>query len=283
MVYSFDFSAPASIQAEPERNISMNESRTREPNKAQQASYQPLSEIAPDLDCLFLDFDGTLVEFAEHPDQVDVPPQLQSDVTRLFNLFGGALAVVSGRRVNDIDRFLAPLLLPVAGVHGLMRRDAAGRLHQARYDEASLGALASRLQKFVDVNTGLLLERKPGSIALHYRRRPEMASACTAAIHSALETIGPAAGSYNIMAGKMVIEARASASTKAVAIAEFMTEPPFSGRRPIFAGDDITDEDGFIEINARGGISIKVGDGETEAACRVRDIAAFRQWLQSIG
>lgn len=234
-------------------------------------------------DCIFLDFDGTLVEFAEHPDEVVVKAGVREDVSRLSGALGGALAIVSGRKIDDIDHFLAPLVLPVAGIHGMIRRDAEGRLHQSGYDEKVQALLAHRLQAIVDIHDGLLLEQKPGSLAMHYRKRPDLESVCRNAMHSALEELGAKAQSYHLMSGKMVLEARASASTKASAIADYLGEVPFFGRRPVFAGDDVTDEDGFAEINDRGGLSIKVGNGETRATCRAHDIQAFQDWLHAIG
>ena len=229
--------------------------------------------------CLFLDFDGTLVEFAAHPDDVVLPAAVRDDIARLFGGLGGALAIVTGRRIEDIDAFLAPLRVPVAGVHGLIRRDAAGALHTAGFDEAALQRLTTRLQGFADRATGLLLERKPGSIALHFRKRPDLEAAAIAAMQEAIAATAPQAGSFHVMQGKMVIEARAADSTKAHAIRDFLAEAPFAGRRPVFAGDDVTDEHGFAEINAHDGISIKIGAGPTVADCRIATIGQFHAWL----
>lgn len=237
--------------------------------------------LEPARHCLFLDFDGTLVEFADRPDAVVLPETVRDDVARIHRLLDGAVAVVSGREIAVLDHFLAPLKLPVAGVHGLMRRDGRGQVHTASFDASMLERLAGQLETFCATRDGLILERKPGSIALHYRTRPDMEGACRTAMDSAITVAAGTGGRFHIMQGKMVIEARASSATKATAISAFMDEAPFAGRVPVFAGDDVTDEDGFAEVNAHGGLTIKIGDGDTRANHRMADVASFRNWLAS--
>ncbi|MGE3246710.1 MAG: trehalose-phosphatase [Beijerinckiaceae bacterium] len=241
----------------------------------------PPPAVLPDSASLFLDFDGTLVDFAAHPDEVVLPIRVRDDVARIGLKLGGALAIVSGRRIEDIDRFFAPLILPVAGVHGLFRRDSGGVLHSADFDAKALENLAGRLRGFTATEPGLLLERKPGSVAVHYRLRPELAAVCAEALVAAVGETG-ASGLFHVMHGKMVVEARASDMTKASAIAAFMREAPFAGRVPVFAGDDVTDEDGFREVETLGGVTIKVGTGTTLARYRVGSIGEFRDWLHHL-
>jgi trehalose 6-phosphate phosphatase len=129
-----------------------------------------------------------------------------------------------------------------------------------------------------DRETGLLLERKQGAIALHYRQRPELEDLCRDAMARAAEN----AGSITVRRGKMVVEVVGYPSNKGSAIESFLQEKPFLGRTPIFAGDDLTDEDGFALVNERGGLSIKVGPGDTKAHYRVEGRQELLAWLNSI-
>lgn len=230
---------------------------------------------------VFLDFDGTLVEFAAHPQDVRLKSGVREDIAGLAAQTAGALAIVTGRPIAEIDGFLAPLHVPVAGVHGMSRRDSTGQTHETSFDPADLARLRAPLQAFVAGRDGLLLEEKPGSLALHYRRRPELEDACRAAVAAALDSLDHPEDMH-VMRGKMVIEVRAGAKNKGQAIAEFMAEAPFAGRTPLFAGDDVTDEDAFAEVNRRGGITVKVGPGETCALYRAASIADFHCWLERL-
>ncbi len=232
----------------------------------------------PERYAFFFDFDGTLADIAEHPEQVEVSDQTRDVLSRLRETSVGAIAIITGRDIASIDHFLKPVTLPVAGVHGLTRRDVNGTLHHPDFDMTGLDTIAARLQPLVDREKGLLLEPKHGAIAFHYRQRPELEAVCVQAMEEAAE----AAGSITLRRGKMVIEAVGYPSDKGAAIDSFLQEPPFAGRVPIFAGDDLTDEDGFELVNARAGISIKVGQGETKAQHRVADREALLAWLNSI-
>lgn len=234
--------------------------------------------LAPDSDALFLDVDGTLLQIAPHPDAVRVPPGLLPQLDRLAARTGGALALVSGRSIDDLDRLFAPLRLPCAGVHGLERRTAAAVVH--RQDAAALLApLRPPLVAFVRAHDGLLLEDKGQSLALHFRNAPDRACDAEALLRRLIADNG---GALNLKGGKMVWEAVPASADKGTAIAAFMQEPPFAGRRPVFVGDDMTDEDGFAVVNAMGGVSIRVGRREvpTAARHRLRDEAAVFDWLR---
>lgn len=227
---------------------------------------------------LFLDFDGTLVEFADHPDLVLLSTATRRDLISVNAALNGALAIVTGRDIADVDRFLAPMQPAVAGVHGIKRRNANGIMQTSAFDAVSLMQLQDRLQTFVTGIAGLVLEVKSGAVALHYRTRPEMRAACIAAVEEATATTT----GFHIMHGKMVVEAKSNVADKGRAIADFMKEAPFKGRLPLLAGDDVTDECGFRVVNAMNGISIKVGAGDTEARFRAADTAAFVQWLGAL-
>ncbi len=227
---------------------------------------------------LFLDFDGTLVEIAPHPDAIHVEDETRETLAKLEKQLGGAVALITGREIQVVDGFLAPLRLPVAGVHGLRRRDAEGNLHGLNLDTGFVATVTKRLEPFVARHDGLFLEHKDVAVALHYRARPELGDRCVSMMDTAVRGVDGAL----ISRGKMVIEARSSAGGKRSALASFMMEPPFAGRIPVFAGDDITDEEGFEYINEQGGTSIKVGGGPTKARTRALDTQEFLSWLKDL-
>ena len=222
---------------------------------------------------LFLDFDGTLVDLAERPQDVFAPYGLLDTLERLRDLLDGALAIVSGRPIEQIDHFLAPLKLAAAGVHGAERRGADGAMTLA--DVASLHAIETAAQALVDAHPELLLERKRGSLALHYRAAPHLAEECTAAMRAAV------AGSPGVvlLPGKMVLEAKPDSVGKGTAIAALLGEAPFAGRMPVFIGDDVTDEAGFETVQAQGGVGVKVGLEATVAKHRLESPDAVRNAL----
>lgn len=241
---------------------------------------QPLTSfeyanLKPGETAVFLDFDGTLADFAENPDAVSVPLPTRDVLARLEDSTGGALAIITGRPIQEIDRFLAPLHLPVAGVHGLERRNAGGEHTATAVETGDFTTLKERLRPFTEANPGTLIETKAGSLALHYRRRPELEQESAAAVHDAVDGLS----GLQILQGKMVIEIKSGKATKADAVSAFMGEPPFRGRLPLFAGDDVTDEDAFKAVAQHGGISIKIGSGATGALLRAETTDAFRNWL----
>jgi trehalose 6-phosphate phosphatase len=224
----------------------------------------------------FLDFDGTLADFADDPAAVILPLAERRSLETIKHATGSAVAIVSGRSVLDLERFITPLGLPLAGVHGLERKNARGEMVRMPLDESGLQRAKTRLRAFSLAHAGILAEEKPGSIALHYRKRPELEAPCMAAAR-AIVNENPG---LKLLHGKMVIEIKAGHATKADAIRAFMEEEPFRGRRPVFAGDDATDEDAFPVVETLGGTSIKVGHGPTRAAYRAASIDEFRSWLE---
>ena len=227
---------------------------------------------------LFFDFDGTLADIAERPDEVQVSDDTRSILEALRAALQGAVAVISGREIDSVDQFLLPVQLAVSGVHGLTRRDAGGHMHAFMFDGDAIQDVATRLAPFLADHAGLLLERKGGAIALHYRQRPELEEACRAAMREAVAGLN----GFRLRPGKMVIEALAHESNKGAAIESFLAEPPFIGRVPVFAGDDVTDEDGFALVNSRQGISIKVGIGDTQARYRAGNTQELLSWLRDV-
>jgi len=226
----------------------------------------------------FFDFDGTLVDIAEDPQAVELRPEVRDHLDAIHRATGGATAVISGRPIHELDTFLSPLRLAVAGVHGLERRSADGIVTSVEVDDDLIREIARPIEAFARENEGLIAERKSGSVALHYRQRPDLEEACRA-LAAALQDRD---SRLRLLHGKMVVELKAGGRTKGDAIADFMAELPFRGRVPVFAGDDVTDEDGFRMLARWNGISIKVGEGATAATCRVANPAAFRDWLQAV-
>jgi len=223
---------------------------------------------------LFLDFDGVLAELAPTPDAVEVKPRVIAQLQTLNSTLDGALAVVSGRAMASLDELLAPLVLAVAADHGNARRTRDGALTLLNADAGpSVAALAAFLHAQFADDARIIVEPKPSAVAVHYRLAPERAEECVAIIAAAIADLPE----FSLIAGKMVIEARAAGASKGVAVESFMHEQPFVGRTPIFIGDDLTDEDGFAAAQALGGLGIKVGQGETGARYRIghtRDVPA---------
>ena len=228
---------------------------------------------------LFLDIDGTLLEYADTPDAVVVDGALRGLIGRLARRLQGAVALISGRGVVDVERLFAPLVVPVAGLHGVERRDAHGEIRRHALDNVALDSARARLSKAAASHFGLLFEDKGLNLALHYRRAPEAASLAEEAVRSAARDLGPR---FEIMKGKMVWEVKPSGYDKGTAIEEYLEEPPFAGRIPVFVGDDLTDEVGYEVINQRGGHSVKVGPGRTRAQWRLRDAHAVRGFLSAL-
>jgi len=227
---------------------------------------------------LFLDVDGTIVEIAATPAAVQVPACTIAALANARDRLGGAVALVSGRGLADLDRLFAPLRLPAAGAHGAERRTADGLVHTTP-DASSLAAAEQLLARWATAHEGALLERKHGSLALHYRNVPWLEPAARIVVAAAVAAVGPA---FHVQPGKKVLEIKAAAIGKGRAIAEFMAEPPFAGRRPVFVGDDLTDEDGFDTVNRLGGLSIAVGAARsTHARWRLDDEAQVSSWLES--
>lgn len=205
---------------------------------------------------LFLDFDGTLTDIAPRPQDVAVPAALPATLTSLSETLGGALAVVSGRRLEDLDRFLAPLRLPSAGQHGLEWRLApGGEPDNCGGDPALLDGLREQFAAIAERWPEIVIEDKVWSLSVHYRTAPEAESA----ILDAAATHLPPGDDLHLFRGKKVVEVKPTGVDKGRVLDRFLAVPPFAGRVPVFIGDDRTDEDGFARVNALGGVSIRVG------------------------
>lgn len=223
---------------------------------------------------LFLDFDGTLLSIAPRPQDVRVDDALIGLLGGLQGRLAGALAIVSGRPLRELDVLLAPMVLPAAGQHGVERRTVQGEVHW--YAPRAPAAAVRRLTAFAASRPGLILEDKGASLTLHYRLAPHLADAVQREMRALAEEFGPG---LQLLTGKKVYELKPVGVDKGVAIRLFMDERPFRGRRPVFVGDDATDEDGFEAVNLLGGHSVKVGAGQSAARFRLRDVSAVHAWL----
>ncbi|MBV9378148.1 MAG: trehalose-phosphatase [Alphaproteobacteria bacterium] len=238
----------------------------------------------PDIQsALFLDVDGTLLEIAARPELVLVPKDLPAQLARLSVQREGALALISGRPLAQLDRLFQPWRGAAAGLHGLERRRADGVVDRVldRNSAMALERLRPKLAALAASESGLRLEDKGGTLALHYRAVPHR----EAEIRALAEALRRDAGSVlRLIPGKMVVEFQPRSANKGQAIAAFLAEPPFTGRRPVFIGDDTTDEDGFVEIRRRGGIGIRVGlPCPTAAGYCLPNVTAVLAWLARSG
>src|SRR5258705_7221896 len=235
--------------------------------------------LSPGETAFFFDFDGTLVELAPTPDGVLVQPRVIDLLTELRSLTNGALAIVSGRGIDSIDAFLGMPDMPIAGLHGGERRDANGDTQRIGFHDERLLRMEQVLAEVVNANPGMLLEIKGAAVALHYRnapdREPIAREATTRLVAEYPET-------YVLQPGKMVYEIKPKDVDKGRSVRAFLDEPPFAGRTPIFAGDDLTDEKGFAVVNEFHGLSIKVGGGDTIARARIGSVGALHAWLSEI-
>jgi len=228
---------------------------------------------------LFLDVDGTLLEIAETPQAVHVPARLRHALTVAADREDGALALVSGRQICDLDELFQPQRFPAAGVHGLERRSAAGRLIAPAIDHHVLDQARAHLAQLQRLRPGLLIEDKRWALAVHYRKVPHLEDEIRAVMESLCRTLQP---DFRLQTGKRVIELKPALHSKRTAIANFMREPPFAGRLPVFIGDDDTDEDGFAAAEALGGFGVLVGPKRATAArLRLENVEAALAWLEA--
>lgn len=225
---------------------------------------------------LFLDADGTLLEIAETPSAVVVSAETRRLLQGLLAAFGGAVAIVSGRPIADIDRIFRIPALPLAGLHGLEWRDGTGSFDAWR-GLPSLKPLKDQIGRFAAPLDGVLVEDKGGTIAVHFRRVPSAAGK----VQAFLADLTAGRDDLVLLNGKMVTEIKPAGIDKGHAIQRFMAAPPFVGRRPVFAGDDVTDERGFAVVNGLGGLSVRVGNNaDTAARYRLPDVSALHRWLR---
>lgn len=225
---------------------------------------------------LFLDIDGTLLDLAPEPDLVTVPADLPALLDRLTIRFGGALSLVSGRTLDSIDR-LFPGGRDAVGCHGAEWRMADKT--SPRPSEVPF-AVTAPLAAAVARRKGLVMETKGVALAIHFREAPELAEEVR---ELAAAAITGAPAPLRLQEGKSVIEIVPAQCSKGGAIATFMRQPPYQDRRPIFVGDDLTDESGFETVNGLGGLAIHIGNAPwTAAGFRLSSPIALRRWLSTL-
>lgn len=248
-----------------------------QPARAQQA---PPPLRAGESLAWFFDVDGTVAEIVETPDAARVDAALADLIARLHRSAQGALALVSGRPIAEVDALFPGTRYAVAGQHGIERRGADGRLVRATDRVLPLDDARRYLETIVARHPGLRLEVKPASLALHYRQAPRLAGF----VHRTMRTLAGGLGDeYRLQPGKRVLELLPQGPDKGTAVRAFLAEPPFEGRTPVFVGDDLTDEHAFAIVNERDGYSVKVGPGPTIARWRLPSVTAVRTWLEEEG
>ncbi len=226
---------------------------------------------------LFLDFDGTLVELADAPDAIAVPAALVPMLERIRRRLDGRIAIVSGRSLVDLERHLPLHGIAFSGSHGLELQLADGTRLPLSVP-IGLDDVREKVEAFAAAADGLLVEEKPAGIALHYRQAPREAERADAFMSALARKRG-----FSVQRGNMVVELRPEGATKGDALKAFMTEPKFHGARPVFVGDDLTDEHAFEAAAALGGAGVLVGQPrESAARYRLPSVAAVAAWLGTL-
>jgi trehalose 6-phosphate phosphatase len=242
----------------------------------EQARRHATSAIADSSWAIFLDFDGTLVDIAARPESIHIDPDLARTLARLASGLGGALAIVSGRPIATIDSHLDPYRFDIAGLHGAERRIGGVMRPGNAGDRGALRRAMDILRKLALDEPRIVIEDKDLSVALHWRLAPALEAQALATVDRALAEAGPG---YRIQHGHAVAEIVPVHASKGSAVDEFLTLSPYAGRRPVFFGDDLTDEAAFAAVNRHGGISVKIGDGPTSAGLRLATPEALRRRL----
>ncbi len=223
--------------------------------------------LAPERVALFLDFDGTLVEIAPRPDAVVVPDGLPDLLGRLAGRLGGALAIVSGRPLEELEALL-PVPLPMAGDHGASLRPAPGAVVERLDLPAPPPDWQLAAEALAAAHPGAIVEPKSHGFVLHYREAPQAGPPARALLDGLIADNGD----FVLMPARMAWEVKPTAVSKATAVAGLMARAPFAGRLPVFVGDDVTDEAGMAAARAAGGMGLRLQDAFGAPA-------ALRDWL----
>ena len=231
--------------------------------------------LRADAHAVFLDFDGTLVEFSDDPQKVAIAPAALAQLQKLQSAHRGALAIVSGRRIADLDRFLSPMTFAAAGVHGLERRVAPGGETVMLAGPHALDDIRAALAGPLASAPGLALEDKGTALVIHYRTAPALQSRAKAMMQAAIES----RDDLVLMQGEGIVEVHPAGMDKGRAVADLMREAVFAGRIPIYVGDDVTDEFALAYVREAGGVSVKIGQAPSAAEFRLKDVTALHHWL----
>jgi trehalose 6-phosphate phosphatase len=228
---------------------------------------------------LLLDVDGTIVDFAPVPDGVAVPGPLLASLARLHKRTGGALALVSGRMIDDLDRLFSPLELPAIGGHGAQIRPSSRGAIQRNYQDRAIDSECLQPVAALSLmDEGVIVENKATSLAIHYRQAPHLENL----LKSVTTAIADRCKDLEILYGKAVIEMKPAHFTKGTAVHALMQQPPFRGRRPFFVGDDATDQSVFSMLTAYGGIGYSVERLMPGAAGMFGSPHEVRSWLAAL-
>lgn len=215
---------------------------------------------------LFLDLDGTLLDIAASPEDVVTPSQLPEALERVGAALGGALAVVSGRSLGEVDHLLKPLRIPVAAEHGALIRLPSGALDRAPETLGPPRDLIVQLRDATRDWSGVLVEEKTYSVAVHFRLAPEREDEVKQLVMSLADC-----DRFELLTAKKAFEVRPKGITKGRAVRILMADMPFRGRQPVFVGDDVTDEDGMEVARQLGGFGLRVGSVFQDKPAAVRD------------
>ena len=227
---------------------------------------------------VFLDVDGTLLEFCDNPDDVYPAIELSTILNSLSSLLKGALALITGRKILEIDRIFHPLQLPIGGLHGLEHRDAKGEIKLVKNINFPK-SIRSQLQFFGKMHPDCTIEDKGLTMAVHYRKAPKFEEKALKFVNKLIEE----EKHFHAIHGNMAIEIKHIGVDKGQSISLFMENEPFVDKLPIFIGDDVTDEDGFKYINANNGISINVGKRTSSLArYNLDNVDAVHEWLRML-
>jgi trehalose 6-phosphate phosphatase len=229
---------------------------------------------------ILLDVDGTLLDFAATPREVFVPHSLRESLARLMKLTRGAVAFVSGRPVPELDLIFSPLQLPAIGGHGAEIRLVPGERPKSPRLPPLDPDVKRRFATVAEAGPGIVLEDKGYSLALHYRLAPDKERL----VHEAAAGIcaGLKDAPLELLPGKLVVEIKQRGTTKATAVRELMTYPPFSGRRPIFLGDDVTDLGVFAIMPDFDGVGVSVGRTVAGVDFCFEQPADVRRWIEQM-
>lgn len=228
---------------------------------------------------LFLDVDGTLIDIAPCPDAVVVPEPLRQALGRLGERLNGALALVSGRSIADLDTLFRPLRFRAAGVHGAEMRTEPDGAVSARDGDALPADFIAAVRHLAAGHAGTLVENKGYSVAVHYRADPSAGPALRAGLDALVAETGPG---LQVLPGHMVFDVKRSDVDKGVAITAFMAHAPFAGRQPVFIGDDVTDLSGFAAVLAAGGLAYSVTTPRPGLSGHFADPQTVRDWVAAL-
>ncbi|PWW02164.1 trehalose 6-phosphatase [Hoeflea marina] len=232
--------------------------------------------IEPERTALFLDFDGTFVDIAPTPDAIRVTDRDKTLLDQLSKRTSGAVSVISGRNLHEIDSYLSDFQGTVSGGHGAEMRREAKALPTIKCDLERLEHIKCAVREFAAVDPRILAEDKSFGIVLHFRQHPELEGK----VRDFVRSLVGGDADFEIQQAKMALEIKPKGISKAMAIERIMKFKEFRRRTILFAGDDDTDEIAFSWVNEQGGITIKIGDGLTLARYRTRNPASFKKWLR---